>query len=485
MANKRVLIWIYELDRNLLKSLREENIEVVALLGGVSEDVPSFSIYDLFYRTAKLPFDQHAANPIELSDAFMYRYLDCVSRVSFMPLTEECNYVDIGIIGADNVADWAQFHAQTLLHLFQHYAPDEIWLLQKPHLGIDNLAVEIGRQLGLPVFTFFYSMMPGKFFYERNGDSSTSLDLEFTTPEIGAFRSNLFFMKRYDKMPALERLADRSGFYMTAPFKVLFNGQRKQTINRIYLAAQRRQWAPLLFLMDCLCKSTREHAFKRFVRRIRSRASLKKRVMCNQDDLQKPFVYFALQLQPEESTSALGGFFSNQVNAIEAIREILPDGWWICIKENPYQRYMYRDWPFYMRTRQWPDVKFIDDSANSQDLIKKSRIVASITGTVGYEALLMDKPCVHFGEAWYGGLPNAFRFKNTLDLEEISCLKGDAQELNEAMKAKMRLAGDGLVYPWAYGYYDQKVDWPELMRTTAKSLARISNSATSSEHCNE
>ena len=214
----------------------------------------------------------------------------------------------------------------------------------------------------MPVLTFHQSMMPGKFFYERSSDRSGSLELEFTAPTIGAFRANLFYMKQYDTMPALERLADRSGFYMKAPFKVLFKGQRKQTMNRIYLAAQKREWAPLLLLMDCLCKRTREIAFYRFVRRLRFRAGSKKRVMCHQDDLQKPFVYFGLHAQPEASTSAQGGFFSNQMNAIEAIREILPAGWWICVKENPKQRYMYRDSPFYMRARQWPDVKFIDDS---------------------------------------------------------------------------------------------------------------------------
>ena len=96
--NKRVLIWSYDLDRDLLKYLREENVDVVALLQGVSDEVPSFSIYDLFYRTAKLPFDEQASNPIHLSDAFMYRYLDCISRVSFVPMTEEYNTFNIGTV---------------------------------------------------------------------------------------------------------------------------------------------------------------------------------------------------------------------------------------------------------------------------------------------------------------------------------------------------------------------------------------------------
>ena len=71
---KKVMIWVYDLDRDLLKYLRAENVVVVALLQGVSDEVPSFSIYDLFYRTETIPFNEQASKPIHFSDAFLYRY---------------------------------------------------------------------------------------------------------------------------------------------------------------------------------------------------------------------------------------------------------------------------------------------------------------------------------------------------------------------------------------------------------------------------
>lgn len=474
---KKVMILVYDLDRDLLKYLKEENVEVVALLQGASDEVPSFSVYDLFYRTEKLPFNVSVSRPIHLSDAFMQHYLDCISRVSFIPMTEEYNTVHMGTVRADNVVDWAQFHAQTMLQLLLHYAPDEVWLFNKPHLGIDNILAEIAEQLGFPVLTFQQSVMAGKFFYERSCDKPAKLELEFTAPETGAFKANLFYMKQYDTMPVLERLADRSEFYMKVPFKMLFRRQRKQAITRIYLAAQKREWATLLLLMDCLGKQTREIAFSRFLRRLRFRAGLKKRLFCHQDDLQKPFVYFALHAQPEASTAAQGGFYMYQVNAIEALREILPAGWWICVKENPKQRFMYRDLPFYMRIKQWPEVKFIDDSAPSEDLIKKSRIVATISGMVGYEALLLGKSCVFFGDPWYEGLPNAFRFNDKLDLGEISLLKGDIKRLGIAVDSKMTIAADGVVFPRYKKLLHEDVNWSHLMRVTAKSLLRISDTA--------
>ena len=124
-------------------------------------------------------------------------------------------------------------------------------------------------------------------------------------------------------------------------------------------------------------------------------------------------------------------------------------------------------------------MKFINESEDSDDLIKKSRIVATITGLVGYEALLLGKPCVYFRRAWYEGLPNAFRFNDTLDLEEISLHKGDIQEMGKALDAKMARAADAVVFPKYMKLMNKDANWPNLMRMIAKSLLRIGDAANS------
>lgn len=470
---KRVIIIIDDLDPDLLRFLRDEGINVVAVIqAGSKEGIPSISPFDLFYRTKNIPFDESKNTYIHLSDSFLCQYLDCISRVSFMPMTEDHYYLDIGTVNADNVVDWAQFHAQNVLHLLNYYMPDEIWITHDPHLGFDNLFAELGRRLGLTILSFYQSFWPGKFFYRINNEESVKLGLEFSAPESRPFEPNLFYMK-----PQSDWLSPRKRFWERVRFYGLsfFTQERKKMIKRLYLALQNRDRAVLILFMDLLGKRTREIAFYRFIRRLRFKSESKRLIKCREKDLQKPFVYFALHYQPEASTSARGGMFSNQINAIEALRKILPNGWWICVKENPVQQHMYRDLPFFLRANQWPEVKFIDSSTKSEYLVKKSQVVATVTGTVGYESLLLGKPSIYFGDAWYGGLPNTYRFDFSLNLEEISCQKIDPNKLEKAINQKLVEAADGVIYPSFRKLLDPDVNWQSLMRTTAKSLTRISD----------
>jgi hypothetical protein len=134
------------------------------------------------------------------------------------------------------------------------------------------------------------------------------------------------------------------------------------------------------------------------------------------------YVYFCLNYQPENTTSPLGGVFNDQSLAIALIANNLPSDWKIYVKEHPGQfikigayGYIGRDEQFYRRLAMLPNVSFVPIDSDHFSMLDNSRCVATITGTVGWEALVRGKPVMVFGEAWYQDAPNVYRIRNSAD----------------------------------------------------------------------
>lgn len=148
-------------------------------------------------------------------------------------------------------------------------------------------------------------------------------------------------------------------------------------------------------------------------------------------DFNRKFVYFPLQYQPEMTTSTLGGEFSDQVLAIEHLLRILPDDTWIYVKENPKQTGAMRGPQFFDRLDQIPNLKFLPSYANTFELVDKSVFVATITGTVGWEAICKGKNALVFGMPWYRSLPGAIQFHKGITYERILDCKNEHSKLEQ------------------------------------------------------
>ena len=136
-------------------------------------------------------------------------------------------------------------------------------------------------------------------------------------------------------------------------------------------------------------------------------------------DFDRKFVYFPMHYQPEMTTSTLGGCFSDQMLAIENLLRILPDDTWIYVKENPKQTGAMRGRQFFGRLDRIPNLKFLPSYANTFELIEKSEFVATVTGTVGWEAIRKGKNVLVFGMPWYRSLPGAIQFHKGITYEMI------------------------------------------------------------------
>ena len=112
---------------------------------------------------------------------------------------------------------------------------------------------------------------------------------------------------------------------------------------------------------------------------------------------------FFLHYQPEQTTCPCGDIFVDQKLCVELLLKHLPLNYKIYIKEHPSQfnRYLIghssRMSDLYNDLVKNERVKLISTDVDSFELIKHTKAVSTITGTVGWEAMVRQKPVIAFG----------------------------------------------------------------------------------------
>ena len=126
--------------------------------------------------------------------------------------------------------------------------------------------------------------------------------------------------------------------------------------------------------------------------------------------LSKKSVFYPLHFEPEKSTIPAGGRFWNQITVLNMLLDSLPEGWVIYVKEHPRQfsrsilkNALGRDRQFYEKLAIDDRIMTLDIHRDSADIIQQVGCVVTVTGTIGWEAILKSVPVMIFGYPWYYG----------------------------------------------------------------------------------
>lgn len=127
----------------------------------------------------------------------------------------------------------------------------------------------------------------------------------------------------------------------------------------------------------------------------------------SQVDNNEPYVCLFLHYQPEATTSPAGDIFVDQKLCVDMLLKNLPEEYKVYVKEHrhqflsnrPAQTSRMKD--FYDDLRKNNRVKLISTTVDSFTLMQNAKAVATITGTVGWEAVVRQKPVIVFGIIWY------------------------------------------------------------------------------------
>lgn len=91
---------------------------------------------------------------------------------------------------------------------------------------------------------------------------------------------------------------------------------------------------------------------------------------------------------------------------------------------------------------------------NTFSLMRKAKAVVTVTGTVGWEAVMHRKPVIIFGFVWYEKIPGVLRITDSESATHISDFITNYKYNEKGILAYLKAYEDNSVY--AYHYYGQK-----------------------------
>ena len=131
----------------------------------------------------------------------------------------------------------------------------------------------------------------------------------------------------------------------------------------------------------------------------------------------------------------MGGKFHDQLIALATLRSFIPNDIKIIVKEHPTQYYFSLRGnqsnrgpagrsPIYKNAiKNIKNTEYIGINSNTKEILNDCMFVATITGSIAFEAALLGKKAIVFGETWFSGSPNIFEWQSDLSFNEFISLK--------------------------------------------------------------
>jgi hypothetical protein len=230
-------------------------------------------------------------------------------------------------------------------------------------------------------------------------------------------------------------------------FKRYFNIHKLKLIKASFLYSLReRKYIPFSYQIGDPLKQLFRSFLKQLKRKYIIRNAKKYFDKPNGDD---NFFLYPQHFKPEASTSIPARHYCSDISVIENIAFNLPFGSYLYVKEH-FVNYGRMSLRYYQALKNIPNVKLINCEENTKNLIDKSLAIITLTSTVGFEALMSNKPVFIFGNVFYECHPNCRKLSSFNSLEnELNNLSIDN---NPDINRRFVYAYKKILYPGNIGY---------------------------------
>lgn len=346
------------------------------------------------------------------------------------------------------------------LAVLEDLEPDLVYFVDIPHMVYDYILYELCRLKGIPTLMFEASNVFGLSFLRETIDGETILTEEFRrllenesgedvelSPEVDAFLASL--RGEYQDVPLYiryvsQRDLNEKNTLGTMVRKLLDLSNYSRYIQKQIAILSYQLGKPQSYLVEPgktpEASSITNLGFRWFrFRAYRKMKALEKyyhQLTTSDIHLDRPYIYIALSYQPEATTSPKGDFFVNLDLMVDMLSQAVPEGWLLYVKEHPSQ--FERTWThrsqsarekfYYDDLAAMKNVRLVQTSFSSYDLLDNAVVVGTVTGSVGWQAVNRGKPALVFGNPWYLGCEGIFSVRSAQDCAQtLQIIRGGYQ----------------------------------------------------------
>ena len=386
---KEILASIENMNLNICFIQRKE------LINRIRGSWPEINQYNFFCYTdfglvkANIQSDLLKTLYNRLYDSIVsdYRTFLISERINYRVCPWQNNFSDLQLIDT-LISNYIQ--------LLEKEQPSYIFFQATPHDIYSWVLGKVAELMRIPVYLARSSILPWKSVLVRGLDEQTLVDADFEDNVRENYSLvekfyNIHLGKYDEAIPSYEkkRLDARKGKFWS------WKTELKEPMRRPHR----------------IVAVLRKHYLFKYYQ------SLATSEITNQD-----YIIVFLHFQPERTSLPEGQQFAQQFHLIRTL-QIANPGIKIYVKEHPsmfigHLDIRYRTKSFYKAISDLDNVELVDIRTDAFSLIDKALSLATITGTVGVQALIRGKGVLCFGTSSYLGLDGVFQIKNCEDAQK-------------------------------------------------------------------
>jgi hypothetical protein len=322
----------------------------------------------------------------------------------------------------------ASYHAQVMYwkSVLEHFRPDVVVYRIAPHTGYDYVLYALSRIMNIPTVMFERTSLPGYVYPIKSFEEGSMILRRIYADELAMSPKRDVTLTPETKAH-LDNLS--KSFTQGMPYHLKYKLKHYKKGGDVGGSLSILSRFLRDFIVAFLLK---KGDYKYFQKRYSENRGLFKRkkllthynLLAKKVDFTVPYIFVALQCEPERQTCPTGGVFGHQYLMIDLLSKLVPDGWMLYVKEHVSQ---FKDYQaaersktpgFYDRIASMPNVALVPLSYTSFDLIDHAEASATVSGTVGWESVVRGKPALLFGHSWYRDCRGVFVTHTVEDCRE-------------------------------------------------------------------